>query len=334
MPDSGRTFSQKSLYEDLEDSFFRNIMAVYCEKESEKLLEEMKSSSEKPENLSPINKIYRKLHRSKNLAAAFRVAKKVTDRVALLVLAAVIVFASAVTVSAEVRSSLADFTSRWSAYKDLSGEPFDLGGSDIQNFTVNYATVWNFDSPGYTKLRGGETIFGGEVAPTTSNYFIGYSYFNKSPAAICTDSSYVITPKIGSKLIIKGIITTDSFGYVVFYPYYSDVGDNLFLICERNEDSEEYYESRTHLNLPDGTEARVQPFEMFLALADGGENGGRHFPSLDEIRTGSSDFIEAEISFYGISVEASGVNSDEPVTDTSALGEFFSYDDIKILKVY
>ena len=65
MPDSGRTFSQKSLYEDLEDSFFRNIMAVYCEKESEKLLEEMKSSSEKPENLSPINKIYRKLHRSK-----------------------------------------------------------------------------------------------------------------------------------------------------------------------------------------------------------------------------------------------------------------------------
>ena len=81
MPDSGRTFSQKSLYEDLEDSFFRNIMAVYCEKESEKLLEEMKSSSEKPENLSPINKIYRKLHRSASLTSAFRVLKKITDRV-------------------------------------------------------------------------------------------------------------------------------------------------------------------------------------------------------------------------------------------------------------
>lgn len=334
MPDSGRTFSQKSLYEDLEDSFFRNIMAVYCEKESEKLLEEMKSSSEKPENLSPINKIYRKLHRSKNLAAAFRVAKKVTDRVALLVLAAVIVFASAVTVSAEVRSSLADFTSRWSAYKDLSGEPFDLGGSDIQNFTVNYATVWNFDSPGYTKLRGGEVVFGGMVAPPTSNYFIGYSYFSDHPTATCTSSSYLISPLAGSKLIVKGIITTNIFGYVIFYPYYSDVGDNLLMICERNEDSEKYYESRTHLALPDGTEARVQPIEMYLALANGGENGGMYFPSLDEICTASSNFIEAEITFDSISVSASGVNSDEPVADTTARGKFFSYDDIKILKVY
>ena len=199
---------------------------------------------------------------------------------------------------------------------------------------MNYATVWNFDSPGYTKLRGGETIFGGEVAPTTSNYFIGYSYFNKSPAAICTDSSYVITPKIGSKLIVKGIITTDSFGYVVFYPYYSDVGDNLFIICERNEDSEKYYESHTHLALPDGTEARVQPIEMYLALANGGEDGGRYFPSIDEICAESSNFIEAEITFDSISVSASGVNSDEPVIEPSALGEFFSYDDINILRVY
>lgn len=334
MLNSERTFSRKSLYEDLEDSFFRNIMAIYCENESEKLLEEMKSSCEKPENAASISKIYRRVHRSKNLAAVFRVAKKVTDRVALLVLAAVIVFASAVTVSAEVRSSVADFTSRWSAYKDLSGEPFDLGGSDIQNFTVNYATVWNFDSPGYTKLRGGEVVFGGMVAPPTSNYFIGYSYFSDHPTATCTSSSYLISPLAGSKLIVKGIITTNIFGYVIFYPYYSDVGDNLLMICERNEDSEKYYESRTHLALPDGTEARVQPIEMYLALANGGENGGMYFPSLDEICTASSNFIEAEITFDSISVSASGVNSDEPVADTTARGKFFSYDDIKILKVY
>lgn len=334
MLNSERTFSRKSLYEDLEDSFFRNIMAIYCENESEKLLEEMKSSCEKPENAASISKIYRRVHRSASLTSAFRVLKKITDRVALLVLAAVIVFASAVTVSAEVRSSVADFTSRWSAYKDLSGEPFDLGGSDIQNFTVNYATVWNFDSPGYTKLRGGEIVFGGMVAPPTSNYFIGYSYFSDSPAAICTSSSYLISPLVGSELIVKGIITTDEFGDAVFYPYYSDVGDNLLMICERNEDSEKYYESRTHLALPDGTKAHVQPFKMYLSLINGGENGGRYFPSLDEICTGSSDFIEAEITFDSISVSASGVNSDEPVSDPSALGEFFSYDDIKILKVY
>ena len=331
MPDSGRTFSRKSLYEDLEDSFFRNIMAIYCENESEKLLEEMKSSCEKPENAASISKIYRKVHRSASLTSAFRVLRKITDRVALLVLAAVIIFAGAVTASAEVRSSLADFTSRWSAYKDLSGEPFDLGGSDIQNFTVNYATVWNFDSPGYTKLRGGEIVFGGMVAPPTSNYFIGYSYFSDSPAAICTSSSYLISPLVGSELIVKGIITTDEFGDAVFYPYYSDVGDNLLMICERNEDSEKYYESRTHLALPDGTKAHVQPFKMYLSLINGGENGGRYFPSLDEICTASSNFIEAEITFNSISISASGTNSDEPVREPSALGEFFSYDDIKIL---
>ena len=151
------------------------------------------------------------------------------------------------------------------------------------------------------------------VAPPTSNYFIGYSYFSDHPTATCTSSSYLISPLAGSKLIVKGIITTNIFGYVIFYPYYSDVGDNLLMICERNEDSEKYYESRTHLALPDGTEARVQPIEMYLALANGGENGGMYFPSLDEICTASSNFIEAEITFDSISVSASGVNSDEPV---------------------
>lgn len=334
MPDSGRTFSQKSLYEDLEDSFFRNIMAVYCEKESEKLLEEMKSSSEKPENLSPINKIYRKLHRSKNLAAAFRVAKKVTDRVALLVLAVVIIFAGAVTASAEVRSSVADFTSRWSAYKDLSGEPFDLGGSDIQNFTVNYATVWNFDSPGYTKLRGGEIVFGGMVAPTTSSYYIGYSYVNNDSTIDCTDNSYLITPLTNSELVVKGILSTNDMNNVIFYPYYNDNGDNLLMVCERTADYEESFEAATHLTLPDGTKAHVQPFNMFLALADDGENEGRYAFSLDDIRTGSSNFIEAEVTFDSIFVSGITHNENDPIYGTRAHGEILSFDDIKILNSY
>ena len=334
MLNSERTFSRKSLYEDLEDSFFRNIMAIYCENESEKLLEEMKSSCEKPENAASISKIYRKVHRSASLTSAFRVAKKVTDRVALLVLAAVIVFASAVTVSAEVRSSLADFTSRWSAYKDLSGEPFDLGGSDIQNFTVNYATVWNFDSPGYTKLRGGEIVFGGMVAPTTSSYYIGYSYVNNDSTIDCTDNSYLITPLTNSELVVKGILSTNDMNNVIFYPYYNDNGDNLLMVCERTADYEESFEAATHLTLPDGTKAHVQPFNMFLALADDGENEGRYAFSLDDIRTGSSNFIEAEVTFDSIFVSGITHNENDPIYGTRAHGEILSFDDIKILNSY
>lgn len=334
MLNSERTFSRKSLYEDLEDSFFRNIMAIYCENESEKLLEEMKSSCEKPENAASISKIYRKVHRSASLTSAFRVLRKITDRVALLVLAAVIVFASAVTVSAEVRSSLADFTSRWSAYKDLSGEPFDLGGSDIQNFTVNYATVWNFDSPGYTKLRGGEIVFGGMVAPTTSSYYIGYSYVNNDSTIDCTDNSYLITPLTNSELVVKGILSTNDMNNVIFYPYYNDNGDNLLMVCERTADYEESFEAATHLTLPDGTKAHVQPFNMFLALADDGENEGRYAFSLDDIRTGSSNFIEAEVTFDSIFVSGITHNENDPIYGTRAHGEILSFDDIKILNSY
>lgn len=334
MLNSERTFSRKSLYEDLEDSFFRNIMAIYCENESEKLLEEMKSSCEKPENAASISKIYRRVRRSASLTSAFRVLRKITDRVALLVLAAVIIFAGAVTASAEVRSSLAEFTSRWSAYKDLSGEPFDLGGSDIQNFTVNYATVWNFDSPGYTKLRGGETIFGGEVAPTASSYYIGYSYVNTDSTIDCTDISYLITPLTNSELVVKGIISTNSLNNVIFYPYYNDNGDNLLMVCSRDEDSEQLFESRTHLALPDGTEAHVQPFGIYLSLADGGENGGRYAFSLDDIRTGTSNFIEAEIKFDSIYVCGITHNENDPIYGTRAYGEILSFNDIKILNSY
>lgn len=336
MPDSGRTFSQKSLYEDLEDSFFRNIMAIYCEKESEKLLEEMKSSSEKPENLSPINKIYRKLHRSKNLAAAFRAAKKVTDRVALLVLAAVIVFASAVTVSAEVRSSVADFTSRWGNFRDLSGNAFDLDGNDIKNFTVNYVIGWNFDSNGYKKIINNSKILGGTIYMPTSDYFVSYDpAFDEHSAAICNSNSYTISYEENSTPL-KGILTADENGYAVFYPYYRDTLDNLLIVCERNKDWENYFEKNTHILLPDGTTAHVQPFGVQLLIRVLDEEGHdlSYFPDFNSICSGTSNFLEAEICFDFINVSPYSMAEDDEISDTSAYAPIDDLSVIKIVKSY
>lgn len=326
MPDSGRTFSQKSLYEDLEDSFFRNIMAVYCEKESEKLLEEMKSSSEKPENLSPINKIYRKLHRSKNLAAAFRIAKKVTDRVALLVLAAVIVFASAVTVSAEVRSSLAEFTSRWGMFTNIGDESFDLDGEDIKSFTVDYATGWNFDSEGTRNIANGEKLFGGEIIGASSRYYINYEMdMNDIGPTICNNNTYCINyDEKSAPHFIKGIITENEHGNVIFYPYYNDNGDNLYMICKRDETAERIFKEESELSLPDGTSAKVQPFFINMLCFDLEKNDGSLVqPTMNDFSSDDSKFIEVEIMFKSITVWPFCDGEGEELWGTRAYGDFY-----------
>ena len=326
MPDSGRTFSQKSLYEDLEDSFFRNIMAIYCENESEKLLEEMKSSCEKPENAASISKIYRRVHRSASLTSAFRVLRKITDRVALLVLAAVIIFAGAVTASAEVRSSLAEFTSRWGTFTNIGDESFDLDGEDIKSFTVDYATGWNFDSEGTRNIANGEKLFGGEIIGASSRYYINYEMdMNDIGPTICNNNTYCINyDEKSAPHFIKGIITENEHGDVIFYPYYNDNGDNLYMICKRDETAERIFKEESELSLPDGTSAKVQPFFINMLCFDLEKNDGSLVqPTMNDFSSDDSKFIEVEIMFKSITVWPFCDGEGEELWGTRAYGDFY-----------
>ncbi len=326
MLNSERTFSQKSLYEDLEDSFFRNIMAIYCENESEKLLEEMKSSCEKPENAASISKIYRRVHRSASLTSAFRVLRKITDRVALLVLAAVIIFAGAVTASAEVRSSLAEFTSRWGMFTNIGDESFDLDGEDIKSFTVDYATGWNFDSEGTRNIANGEKLFGGEIIGASSRYYINYEMdMNDIGPTICNNNTYCINyDEKSSPHFIKGIITENEHGDVIFYPYYNDNGDNLYMICKRDETAERIFKEESELSLPDGTSAKVQPFFINMLCFDLEKNDGSLVqPTMNDFSSDDSKFIEVEIMFKSITVWPFCDGEGEELWGTRAYGDFY-----------
>ena len=326
MLNSERTFSRKSLYEDLEDSFFRNIMAIYCENESEKLLEEMKSSCEKPENAASISKIYRKVHRSASLTSAFRVLRKITDRVALLVLAAVIIFAGAVTASAEVRSSLAEFTSRWGTFTNIGDESFDLDGEDIKSFTVDYATGWNFDSEGTRNIANGEKLFGGEIIGASSRYYINYEMdMNDIGPTICNNNTYCINyDEKSAPHFIKGIITENEHGNVIFYPYYNDNGDNLYMICKRDETAEMIFKEESELSLPDGTSAKVQPFFINMWCLDlETSDGSLVSPSMSDFSSDDSKFIEVEIMFKSITVWPFCDGEGEELWGTRAYGDFY-----------
>lgn len=326
MLNSERTFSQKSLYEDLENSFFRNIMAIYCENESKKLLEEMKSSCEKPENAASISKIYRKVHRSASLTSAFRVLRKITDRVALLVLAAVIIFAGAVTASAEVRSSLAEFTSRWGMFTNIGDESFDLDGEDIKSFTVDYATGWNFDSEGTRNIANGEKLFGGEIIGASSRYYINYEMdMNDIGPTICNNNTYCINyDEKSAPHFIKGIITENEHGDVIFYPYYNDNGDNLYMICKRDETAERIFKEESELSLPDGTSAKVQPFFINMLCFDLEKNDGSLVqPTMNDFSSDDSKFIEVEIMFKSITVWPFCDGEGEELWGTRAYGDFY-----------
>lgn len=326
MLNSERTFSRKSLYEDLEDSFFRNIMAIYCENESEKLLEEMKSSCEKPENAASISKIYRKVHRSASLTSAFRVLRKITDRVALLVLAAVIVFAGAVTASADVRSSLAEFTSRWGTFTNIGDESFDLDGEDIKSFTVDYATGWNFDSEGTRNIANGEKLFGGEIIGASSRYYINYEMdMNDIGPTICNNNTYCINyDEKSAPHFIKGIITENEHGAVIFYPYYNDNGDNLYMICKRDETAESIFKESSELALPDGTSAKVQPFYINMLCFDLEKNDGSLVhPTMSDFSSDGHQYVEAEIVFKSITVWPFCDGEGEEIWGTRAYGDFY-----------
>ena len=164
MLNSERIFSDSRTLNAIEDTFFRRAMAIYCENESKKVMSELEASDTEPKrSAAPVSRIFAKLRRQSGFSNAFRIAKKITDRVALFVLAVVIIFVGAVTASADVRSSLAEFTSRWGTFTNIAEEPVDLDGEDVKSFSVDYATGWNFDSEGTRNIANGEKIFGGEI---------------------------------------------------------------------------------------------------------------------------------------------------------------------------
>ena len=327
MLNSERYFSDSRTRAGIEDAFFRRTMAIYCENESKKVITEMEASSSEPESSAkPLFRIFSKLRRERDFAAAFRVVKKITDRVALLVLAVVIVFAGAITASAEVRSSLAEFTSRWGTFTNIGDESFDLDGEDVKSFSVDYATGWNFDSEGTRNIANGEKIFGGEIIGASSRYYINYDIdMNGNDPTICNDNTYCISYDDNSDpYTIKGIINEDEYGNAVFYPYYNDNGDNLYMICKRDETAESIFKESSELTLPDGTSAKVQPFYINMLCFDLEKSDGSLVqPTMNDFSSDGHQYVEAEIVFKSITVWPFCDGEGEEIWGTRAYGDFY-----------
>ena len=326
MLNSERVFSDSQTRAGIEDAFFRRAMAIYCENESKKVIAEMEADhAEQEHSAKPLERIFAKFRRERGFAAAFRVAKKVTDRVALLVLAVVIVFAGAVTASAEVRSSLAEFTSRWGTFTNIGDESFDLDGEDVKSFRVYYATVWNFDSDGTTNISTGEDIFGGKITEAYGNYFINYTVGSDAYGpTICSANNYTIEYDENSSSI-KGVILKDESGIPIFYPYYNDDGNNLYMVCKRTEENENAFKETMNLSLPDGTDVKVQPFSITLFMYNESDD-----PELISKLFRESDCVEVEIKPSALFVSAYSESEDDEIWGTRAVGSIGSLNDVNV----
>ena len=338
MLNSEHIFSDSRTLNAIEDTFFRRAMAIYCENESKKVMSELEASDTEPKrSAAPVSRIFAKLRRQSGFSNAFRIAKKITDRVALFVLAVVIIFVGAVTASAEVRSSLAEFTSRWGTFTNIAEEPFDLDGEDVKSFKADYSTVWNFDMSGSRNLLNGEKIFGGEIVDASSNYFINYTNGESDlDSAICSANTYTVQYSKDSDYTVKGIICEDELenGYAVFYPYYNEDGNNLFMVCARDETEENNFRETLYLTLPDGTNIKVQPFYISLwTYRNAGDDIVSH-PLLTDFSSNNEKYFEAEIKFNYISVSAYSMGEDDAVWGTRASGLVDTISDIKIIKEY
>lgn len=330
MLNSERIFSDSRTLNAIEDTFFRRAMAIYCENESKKVMSELEASDTEPKrSAAPVSRIFAKLRRQSGFSNAFRIAKKITDRVALFVLAVVIIFVGAVTASAEVRSSLAEFTSRWGTFTNIAEEPFDLDGEDVKSFRVNYSTVWNFDSDGTRNISQGDYIFGGEVTETYSNYFINYTVGSDAYGpTICSENNYTIRYNEDSAPI-KGVILKDESGIPMFYPYYNDNGDNFYMVCRRTEDEEKAFKEKMILSLPDGTEVKVQPVNIVLFMYN-----EAYDPDLISKLFEKSECAEVEIKPSVIFVSGYNVSEDEELWGTRAVGEIKNLDDVNVIKTF
>ena len=107
MPDKEYHLSEAALKEEASDLAFKRIMAVYCEIESKKILEEMKKrEGDKEQETVDIRKIDRLIsscEKKDNARYLFSVSKKLFAWVASFVLVCGISVASAMAASADVR---------------------------------------------------------------------------------------------------------------------------------------------------------------------------------------------------------------------------------------
>lgn len=112
MPDKEYHLSEAALKEEASDLAFKRIMAVYCEIESKKILEEMKNrEGDKEQETVDIRKIDRLIsscEKKDNARYLFSVSKKLFAWVASFVLVCGISVASAMAASADVRNYVFD----------------------------------------------------------------------------------------------------------------------------------------------------------------------------------------------------------------------------------
>lgn len=112
MPDKEYHLSEAALKEEASDLAFKRIMAVYCEIESKKILEEMKKrEGDKEQETVDIRKIDRLIsscEKKDNARYLFSVSKKLFAWVASFVLVCGISVASAMAASADVRNYVFD----------------------------------------------------------------------------------------------------------------------------------------------------------------------------------------------------------------------------------
>lgn len=107
MPDKEYHLSEAMLNEEAADLAFKRIMAVYCEVESKKILEEMKEregdKKQEAVDVRRIDKLISSCERKENARYLFSVSKKVFAWVASFILVCGISITSAVAASADIR---------------------------------------------------------------------------------------------------------------------------------------------------------------------------------------------------------------------------------------
>lgn len=100
--------SEAVLDEELADLAFKKVMARYCEIESEKILEEMKSHEEVDKeqesvDVSKVDKLFSSIERKNNIRSVFSASRKIFAAVASIILVCAISVSSVIIASAEAR---------------------------------------------------------------------------------------------------------------------------------------------------------------------------------------------------------------------------------------
>ncbi len=157
----------------------------------------------------------------------------------------------------------------------MSGNEIDLGSRALISFELDYILGWNLCCEGYVPISAKFRIFDGEITQTYSEY-----YMNRDPwggkEAVCNNSSYYFESESGVPGIFVMENITDPYSEEVseelnFYPYYNEDGSGFYLIHERNEISEQLLKEKEILTLANGTEQKVQPFNIYCRDRESGE---------------------------------------------------------------